>query len=72
MKLSESVSQPGGFTLGARPSNTHGIGSWMGLSVGLDAVEKREMCCPCWEFNPNFSDILPLTVAIPTKLSISI
>jgi hypothetical protein len=35
-----SVSRHGRFTLNGRASSTHWIGGWVGLRVGLDAVEK--------------------------------
>jgi hypothetical protein len=64
-----SASQPSSFTLSERPSNTHGVGGWMCPRFYLDGVEKQEVSCPCWESNPNFSAIQPLSVAIPNKLS---
>jgi hypothetical protein len=34
---------------------TDWIGGWVGLRAGLDAVEKRNISCPCQELNPQVS-----------------
>jgi hypothetical protein len=32
----------------------------MGNRAGLDDVEKREICCPCRESNPNYPTVQPV------------
>jgi hypothetical protein len=39
-------------TLGKEPPQIHGIGSWMGFVVGLDAMAKRKIPCLSRESNP--------------------
>jgi hypothetical protein len=42
-----------------RDSGSHWIGSWMSLSVGMNAAEKREML-KCRESNPTTVSVLTL------------
>jgi hypothetical protein len=46
-----SASRPGPFTPGER-TGTHWTGGWVGPRVGLEAVEKINIFCACWESNP--------------------
>jgi hypothetical protein len=46
-----SASRHGRFTPGEITSSTHLLGCWVGLIVGLDAVEKRKIL-PCRESDP--------------------
>jgi hypothetical protein len=46
-----SVLHPGRFTPKVRASGVHLIGSWVGSTAGLDAVEKRKIPSPHWESN---------------------
>jgi hypothetical protein len=48
-----SASCPGRFTSRERAYGTDWAGDWVGLRVGLDAVEKRKNCCPCRKSNPD-------------------
>jgi len=47
-----SASCPGRFTRGERDPDTQWIGGWGGPRVGLDAVAKKKILCPCQESNP--------------------
>ena len=44
----------------ALPSGFHLIGSWLGLTMGLGGLEKRKICCPCWESKHDTSDVQPV------------
>jgi hypothetical protein len=53
-----SASRPCRFTPGERAPGTHWIGCWVGLSPGLDAVEKRKIL-HCGESNPGSPALSP-------------
>jgi hypothetical protein len=38
-------------------NRTQWIGGLVGPRANLDAVEKRNISCPCLELNPNASDV---------------
>jgi hypothetical protein len=54
-----SVSRPGHFTSRERAPCAHWIGDWM-TRADLDDVEKRRICCPCRETNPDSSAVQPV------------
>jgi hypothetical protein len=43
--LTSAASRPGLFTPGERFSGTHWIGDWVGLRLGLNAVERKILHC---------------------------
>jgi hypothetical protein len=55
-----SASSPGSFIPGERASGTYWIGGWVGHRVGLHAVEKRKISCPCRESNRDSSTVRPV------------
>jgi hypothetical protein len=40
-----------------------------GPKASEDVMEKRKICCPCQELNPDFGHPAHTLVAIPTELS---
>jgi hypothetical protein len=46
-----SVSRPGRFTTWQKAHGTHWAGGCINSRVGLDAVDKRKIFCPCRESN---------------------
>jgi hypothetical protein len=51
------------FTPGQRAQVAQWVEGWLGARVGLEAVEKRKISCPCEESNPTVQ-----SVATPTEL----
>jgi hypothetical protein len=47
------ASHSGRFTPRESSPGTHWIGGWVGCRAGLDAMNKEEISCPCWELNPD-------------------
>jgi hypothetical protein len=41
-----------------------GLRGWLGLTACLDAIEKREMPCPCRESNYNSSAVQPVVLSL--------
>jgi hypothetical protein len=46
------TSRPSHFTPGVRDPGIRCVGGWMDLKAGLDAIEKRRICCPCRNRTP--------------------
>jgi hypothetical protein len=51
-QLHASTALPRGKSTPPPPPSTHWIQGWVGPRVGLEAVEKRKISCPCQEQNP--------------------
>lgn len=43
-----------------RAPSIYSFGGWVDLRAGLDAVEKRQITCPCWDSNCDSSVLHPL------------
>jgi hypothetical protein len=55
-----SASRPSHFIFGKMVPGIHRTGGWLGLTAGLDAIEKRKMPCLYQESNPSSSAVHPL------------
>jgi len=55
-----SASRPGRFTPWERAAGTVWIGGRVGLRAVLDAVLKRKIPSPCWEWNPRTPIVQPI------------
>jgi len=45
---------------GERTPGIYSLGGWVDLRAGVDAVEKRQITCPCWDSNCDSSVLYPL------------
>jgi hypothetical protein len=67
--VERSASCPCRLTPGERTPAVHWIGGFGSARASRDAVETRNVSCPCPESNPNSLPFQP--VAIPTELSVA-
>jgi hypothetical protein len=45
---------------GKQTLDTHWIGGWVGHRGGLNVMEKKQISCPFWEWNPDSSVVQPV------------
>jgi hypothetical protein len=60
MEVSSQFHDPAALPPGERAPGTHWIGGWVGLRVGFDAVERRQISGFSQDSNPDPSTIQPV------------
>jgi hypothetical protein len=63
-----SASRPGRCIPEERALGKHSTGGWVGPRVGLNAVEKRKISCPCWDLNPGRPALFYLASSLESQL----